>query len=275
MNYLEHYTRLIERAKNRELNCYTESHHIIPRCMSGTDEKDNLVKLTSREHFIAHLLLHKIYPKKYGLIKAINMMCVSSNSHSGNRINNRMYSWLREKLAKEMSRSQLGSNNSQFGTMWIFNFKTQQNKKIKKDEIIPEGWSKGKYKNLEQSNNCIICNSFTKNKKFCCLKCREEFNKDKKVNKKEKQKLDKETKSKNIKLGKRKSTNPAALQQGEYNSQFGSKFMFSLELNIEKRVNKDEIYLHLSNNWKFGQLPIYCESCNKKLTKMTKPRHKC
>lgn len=35
-----------------------------------------------------------------------------------------------------------GSKNSQFGTMWITN--GSENKKIKKDDSIPEGWMKGR-----------------------------------------------------------------------------------------------------------------------------------
>lgn len=35
-----------------------------------------------------------------------------------------------------------GENNSQFGSMWITN--GQENKKIKKDVLIPEGWYKGR-----------------------------------------------------------------------------------------------------------------------------------
>ena len=62
MNYLGHYENLINSRINRtKLNCYFEVHHIIPKSIGGTDEPDNLVKLTPEEHFIAHLLLHKIF----------------------------------------------------------------------------------------------------------------------------------------------------------------------------------------------------------------------
>ncbi len=46
MNYQWHYNKLIERGKNRTLECYTENHHIIPNCMDGTDDPENLVRLT-------------------------------------------------------------------------------------------------------------------------------------------------------------------------------------------------------------------------------------
>ena len=36
---------------------YHEKHHILPKCMGGTDEKDNLIDLFAREHFEAHRLL--------------------------------------------------------------------------------------------------------------------------------------------------------------------------------------------------------------------------
>jgi hypothetical protein len=45
------YDKFIENRKNRILNGYTETHHIIPKCLKGSDEKFNLIELTPREHF--------------------------------------------------------------------------------------------------------------------------------------------------------------------------------------------------------------------------------
>ena len=75
MNYQRIYDCLIERAKNRTPIGYTEKHHIIPDFMfknrkrkgpkghleGNPDSDDNIVRLYPREHFIAHLLLAKIY----------------------------------------------------------------------------------------------------------------------------------------------------------------------------------------------------------------------
>lgn len=47
-----------------------------------------------------------------------------------------------EETRQKISLAGAGKNNSQFGTMWITN--GIENKKIKKDAVIPEGWSKGR-----------------------------------------------------------------------------------------------------------------------------------
>ena len=63
MNYKWHYDRLIETRKNREIinDVYYERHHIIMKSMGGTDDVENLVMLTPREHFLAHWLLWRIH----------------------------------------------------------------------------------------------------------------------------------------------------------------------------------------------------------------------
>jgi NUMOD3 motif len=99
MNYYSIYNNLIERAKNRSLTTYTENHHIIPRCMGGTDIKDNLVALTAEEHYIAHLLLLKMYPDNIKLLYAANMMA--------NR-NNKNYGWVRRKHAERVKIDNIG-----------------------------------------------------------------------------------------------------------------------------------------------------------------------
>lgn len=88
MNYRRHYNLLIERANNRDIDSNTETHHIIPRCMKGSDDKTNLVELTPEEHFLAHLLLMKIYPDNRSLVFAAHMM-------GATRQNNKVYGWLK------------------------------------------------------------------------------------------------------------------------------------------------------------------------------------
>ena len=53
---------------------YHESHHVAPRCMGGDDNKNNLIDLFAREHFIAHKLLSGENPDNDKLIYAYWMM---------------------------------------------------------------------------------------------------------------------------------------------------------------------------------------------------------
>lgn len=94
MNYKKIYTSLIERGQARLLEGYQEKHHIIPRCIGGTDHSDNLVYLTPEEHYLAHQLLVKIYPKEYKLVYAARMMTIEAPTQK--RTNNKMYGWLKK-----------------------------------------------------------------------------------------------------------------------------------------------------------------------------------
>ena len=58
--YTSIYTRITSGAKHRTTQGYTERHHIIPQSLGGSNDKENLVDLTAREHFICHWLLLKM-----------------------------------------------------------------------------------------------------------------------------------------------------------------------------------------------------------------------
>lgn len=60
--YSKTYYSLIEKVKQRgwKKTKGRERHHIIPQSLGGTNEKDNLVYITPREHFICHWLLIKM-----------------------------------------------------------------------------------------------------------------------------------------------------------------------------------------------------------------------
>ena len=129
MNYKKVYYQLIERAITRHLtrkDCYIEKHHIIPKAEGGVDDKSNLVNLTAREHYIAHLLLAKIYDDAamYAAIilmrgqpKQINQKHVRFNSH--------LFENLRVEFGKktsiEQKGKQAGNKNPMFGKS-IFDF---------------------------------------------------------------------------------------------------------------------------------------------------------
>lgn len=100
MDYKKHYNLLVEKALNRDIECYCEQHHIIPRCLGGTDDEINLIKLTPEEHFLAHKLLTKIYPNNLKLLYAFNFM---SAPVSGRKINNKKFGFVRKEISKLMS----------------------------------------------------------------------------------------------------------------------------------------------------------------------------
>lgn len=61
MDYEKIYESLIEKRRKDVLKKVgdgsIETHHILPRSAGGTNDNENLVNLTCREHFMAHLLL--------------------------------------------------------------------------------------------------------------------------------------------------------------------------------------------------------------------------
>lgn len=110
MDYTQIYNRLVARAVDRNWKkstapCYVEFHHIVPKCLGGLDDKNNFACLTAREHFLAHLLLVKIFPQESKLIFAANML---TRNHSKHRIHNRDYQWLKEARSKMMSQMYTG-----------------------------------------------------------------------------------------------------------------------------------------------------------------------
>lgn len=101
MNYKNIYDKLMERSRNRVLVGYRERHHIVPRCLGGGDSPHNIAVLTPEEHYVAHLLLVKMYPGNHKLVYAAQMMCVSGSKV---KRNNKTFGWLRRKVSEESSR---------------------------------------------------------------------------------------------------------------------------------------------------------------------------
>ena len=145
--YLKWYISIIENAVNREILGYTETHHIVPECfftkrkrkgkigfLGGTgNNKNNLVKLTPEEHLTVHLLLIK---------------CFSST-----------------KSIQKMKSAKQGENNPCFNKIWITN--GIDNKRIPKNQIIPEKWYPGRTLSKTHIKNAAENSIF--GKQFFCL----------------------------------------------------------------------------------------------------------
>jgi hypothetical protein len=105
MNYADHYDRLIERARGRRLDGYRERHHVLPRCMGGGNDLDNIVELTGEEHYVAHQLLVRGYPYVNGLAVAAVRMAKQCTG-------NKAYAWLRRRVAADARVRETGKKRS-------------------------------------------------------------------------------------------------------------------------------------------------------------------
>lgn len=97
--YTQLYYKIIEKAKSKNYDVF-EKHHIIPKSLGGSNKKDNLVKLSLKEHFICHRLLVKMTKEKHQekMIKALYLM----SKKQGNTFSS---SAVYEKLKVEFYRS--------------------------------------------------------------------------------------------------------------------------------------------------------------------------
>jgi hypothetical protein len=109
--YSKTYFSIINRAKSRLIEGYTEKHHIIPKSIGGSDDSSNLVDLTAREHYICHLLLPKMTDgeDRYKMIYAYTIM-------SGRKIyGSRKYAFYKEEYSKINSELRTGQGNGMWG----------------------------------------------------------------------------------------------------------------------------------------------------------------
>jgi hypothetical protein len=170
MNYSKIYDSLIAfRQTNPVISGYTEKHHILPRSLKGSNTPTNVVRLTGREHYIAHLLLHRFRKSSKTAYALWMMQCKSSSNEGRPHIkSSRMYEWARKEFSKYVSRNNCiaskGERNSQFGTRWICNLTLRESKRIPKATEIPEGWVIGRnvWNIVPKTNTRSKCSAETK-----------------------------------------------------------------------------------------------------------------
>lgn len=129
--YSKWYFKLVETRKNRQIEDYVEKHHILPKSLGGTDKPENLIKLTAKEHYIAHLLLTKMYSGqyKYKMNFAFGMMLADNNNRDKRYIpTSRMHNIARSLVSKAVSNSNKG--------------KIPWNKGIPREESVKQAVSK-------------------------------------------------------------------------------------------------------------------------------------
>jgi NUMOD3 motif len=118
--YTKWYSAITTNAKQRQLDTYTERHHILPESLGGPNTADNLVDLTAREHFVCHWLLTKIYPtgeEHWKMLNALRMMRAENprQQRYKTKITGRVYANLKEEYAKIQSEKNKGAGNGFYG----------------------------------------------------------------------------------------------------------------------------------------------------------------
>ena len=139
MDYRKVYNELVDNRLANPLSkgTYGEVHHIIPTAEGGSDDASNKVKFTAREHYIAHLLLAKIYDDCAMHCAIVIMKNKTKSMKRDFHINSRLYEKLKLKRAKFMSKKMKGRKRSE-----EFKQHMREVMKGKNKGHIP--WNKGK-----------------------------------------------------------------------------------------------------------------------------------
>lgn len=126
MNYERIYNELISSRRDNIPEGYIERHHIIPKCLGGSNDSLNIVALTAREHYIAHKLLWKMNPENNSLLYAIAAMIFMKNKNQKRiKVSSNEYDKIKTKLSIIRSEKYSGKNHPRFGNK---NSKDMRNK---------------------------------------------------------------------------------------------------------------------------------------------------
>ena len=99
--YKQWYDSIITSANSRTCTLtYSEKHHIVPISLGGSNNVDNLVTLSAREHFICHVLLTKFTSgaDKQKMLYAANIMSHAARNYQYRYINSRLYEMLKREF---------------------------------------------------------------------------------------------------------------------------------------------------------------------------------
>jgi len=159
--YQKWYFKLIKHFKNRHNELINfEVHHIIPKSLNGTNYKNNLIKVSPKEHYILHRLLVKFTKNEANqkMKSALYMMSLSNKQLS-------RYYVYRVKNRKELLKNhnyQKGSKNSNYNRIWIKFDELKVQMKIpllETFEYIEQGWNYGRkmsYNSVTKKRNKFL-----------------------------------------------------------------------------------------------------------------------
>ena len=135
--YEKWYNQITSRGQTRITDQRTESHHIIPKCLGGSDDTSNLTNVTLREHFICHWLLTKIHQGKHRhqMLKALWMMRAENQNQTryNTKITSRVYAKLKEEYSVLQSQKVSGKNNPMYGEKF---YRSEDGKRRQRESVI-------------------------------------------------------------------------------------------------------------------------------------------
>ena len=135
-SYSDYIQRIINIRPNiRDSEYYQELHHIIPKCIGGTNEKDNLVYLYAEEHYYAHKLLSSENKGVKQLQYAWWNMCQARKDGRSYNISAEDYAEARQRIipfqSEYISTHRTGENNPNFGK----HFSEEHKRKLSQSHI--------------------------------------------------------------------------------------------------------------------------------------------
>jgi len=87
---------------------YLERHHIIPKSLGGSNDENNLVNLTAREHYICHQLLVRMVEGVARRKMYYALWIINNKKARPNQLNSHRYARLRAEIAAQTSKLMTG-----------------------------------------------------------------------------------------------------------------------------------------------------------------------
>lgn len=100
--------------KLKDHGMYFNIHHVVPKSLGGSNDPSNLVKLTHREHFLAHRYLYYMYKDSSDSIAKRNMTYGWLLLSNHGKHNEGEYAELKKEVSIMMSKK-VGNKNPMFG----------------------------------------------------------------------------------------------------------------------------------------------------------------
>lgn len=102
-HHYNRYHRFIGSLRGQSVDGYAEVHHIVPRSLGGSDDAENLIRLSARQHYIAHWMLARALGGSAA--RAFFMM---SNFGKYGQVNSTTYAIARQEYAAQVSQQLKG-----------------------------------------------------------------------------------------------------------------------------------------------------------------------